>query len=108
MPMKYYAIAEINVKSRRWVPSYIREVTRIVEARGGKYLARTANVEKVEGERALPQLCVLIEWPSREDALAFYNSDEYRPFRDARLAGADNEFRLIAGEDVNQRAAIEP
>ena len=37
----------------------------------GRYLARTSKVEKVEGERKLPQVFLIIEWPSQETAKAF-------------------------------------
>ena len=36
----------------------------------------------------------------------FYASDEYRPYLNARLRGADNEFVLVAGGDVNRVARI--
>ena len=44
---------------------------------------------------------MIIEWPSKTAAEAFYNSDDYRPHRELRLAGARNEAVLVAGEDVN-------
>jgi len=49
---------------------------------------------------------VIVEWPSKEVALAFYDSEEYRPYRQSRLAGAKNEFLLVAGEDVTNTAHI--
>lgn len=42
-----------------------------VVAHGGKYLARTARHERVEGDCAEAALRLLIEWPSKEAALAF-------------------------------------
>lgn len=51
-------------------------------------------------------MVLLIEWPSREAADAFYESKEYRPYREARREGARNEFLLVAGEDVNGVAKI--
>jgi len=51
-------------------------------------------------------LILIIEWPSKAAADAFYASDEYRPYRQSRLAGARNEFVLVAGEDVNKTAQI--
>jgi len=98
--MKYYAVAEIDVTDQSWVPAYVQNVTRMVERHGGRYLARTPKVEKIEGERAVPQIFLLIEWPSREAAMEFYESPEYAPYRRSRLAGARNEFVLVAGEDV--------
>jgi uncharacterized protein (DUF1330 family) len=102
--MKYYAIVELDITDQSWVPDYIQNVTKMVERHGGRYLARTPKVEKVEGERKPPQIIVLLEWPSRETAVAFYESDEYRPYLQSRLQGARNEFLLIAGEDSAQAA----
>ena len=104
--MKYYAVAELDVTDPSWVRDYVANVTPIVERRGGRYLARTAQIEKIEGQQSPPQVFLIIEWPSKEAASAFYDSDEYRPYREARRNGAINEFALVAGEDVNGVAQI--
>jgi uncharacterized protein (DUF1330 family) len=103
--MKYYCVVELDITDQSWVPAYIENVTKLVEQSGGRYLARTSNIEKLEGER-MPQLCVILEWPSREAAVALYESDEYRPYRESRSAGAINKFLLIAGEDIAGVARI--
>jgi uncharacterized protein (DUF1330 family) len=54
----------------------------------------------------VPQVIVLIEWPSKEAAEAFYQCEEYRPYRQSRLDGAKNEFLLVAGEDVTRTAQM--
>lgn len=104
--MKYYAVAAIDVTDPSWVREYVADVTVIVERRGGRYLARTSRIEKVEGEQDPPQVFLIIEWPSKEAADAFYASDEYRPYRESRRKGASNEFMLVAGEDINKVAHI--
>lgn len=104
--MKYYCVAELNITDQSWVSSYVKNVTEIVERRGGRYLARTFKIEKLEGERPAPQIFLLLEWPSRDAALAFYESDEYKPYRQNRLEGASNEMLLIAGEDIAGTARI--
>lgn len=104
--MKYYAVAELDVTDKRWVSDYVADVTPMVERHGGRYLARTAQIERLEGERERPQVLLIIEWPSHEAATDFYESDEYRSYREARRAGARNEFLLIAGDDVNGVARI--
>src|SRR5438128_1005061 len=104
--MKYYAVAEIDITERGWVSTYIKNVTSMVERHGGRYLARTSHIEKLEGERKLPQAFLIIEWPSKEAAEAFYGSDEYRPYLQSRKEGARSEFVLVAGEDINQMAKI--
>lgn len=104
--MNYYAIAELDVTDPSWVRSYVADVTPMVERHGGRYLARTTNIEQLEGERTPAQVVLIIEWPSKEAAEAFYGSEEYRPYREARREGARNEFFVIAGEDVNGVARI--
>ena len=84
--MKYYCVVELETTDPSWVPAYVHNVTRMVEQRGGRYLARTSTLEKIEGERALPQILVILEWPSKENAVAFYESEEYRPYRASRIA----------------------
>ncbi len=104
--MKYYSVAEIDITDQSWVPAYVANVTRLVERAGGRYLARTSKVEKIEGDRPRPQIALVIEWPSRAAAVAFYESPEYRPYRERRLAGAKNEFLLVAGEDMTGAASV--
>lgn len=104
--MKHYAIAEIDITDPSWIPEYVRRTTELVERHGGRYLARTPAIEKLEGERPTPQIYLVIEWPSKEAALAFYESDEYRPLLESRRASSRGEFVLVAGEDVNGLAQI--
>lgn len=104
--MKYYAVAEIEITDQGWVPAYIKNVTGMVEQHGGRYLARTSKIEKLEGEGKTPQIFLIIEWPSKETAKAFYESDEYRPYRQSRMEGSRNEFLLVAGEDMTRTAHI--
>lgn len=104
--MKWYSVAEIDVSDPSWVRDYVADVTEIVERLGGRYLARTGRIERVEGDRDPPQTFMIIEWPSKEVAEDFYASDEYRPYRERRKAGARNQFFLVAGEDVTGRARL--
>lgn len=105
--MKHYVVAELEITDRRWVAEYVRDVTPMVERHGGRYLARTGNAEWLEGGRGAGKIHLIVEWPSREAAIAFYESDDYRPYREARLAGAVNEMVLVAGEHVTNAARID-
>jgi len=104
--VRYYAVAELDVQDPGWVRDYVADITPMVERYGGRYLARSARIEKVEGERALPQVVLIIEWPSKQAVDEFYESEEYRPYREARRAGARNDFVLVSGEDSSGVAQI--
>ena len=104
--MKHYAVAEINITDPGWIPAYVEHTTRLVEQHGGRYLARTPNLEKIEGDRPLPQIFLIIEWPSKQAAEAFYQSDEYKHHRESRRSGSTGEFVLVAGEDINRVARM--
>ncbi|MGA2320660.1 MAG: DUF1330 domain-containing protein [Solirubrobacteraceae bacterium] len=104
--MKYYTVAELDITDPGWVADYVANVTGMVERRGGRYLSRTARIEKIEGERTPPQVFLIIEWPSKGAAEEFYDSEEYRPYRERRRRGARNEFVLVPGEDVNKAARM--
>jgi uncharacterized protein (DUF1330 family) len=104
--MKYYAVAEMDITDQSWVPAYVKNVTKMVEAWGGRFLARTARIDKLEGTRKTPQIFLIVEWPSKEIAQSFYESDEYRPYREARLAGSVSQMLFVAGEDLTKLARI--
>lgn len=103
----HYAVATLTITDPSWVQAYVDEVTPLVERHGGRYLARTTRLRQLEGDPdAKPQLVLVIAWPSEAAATAFYDSDEYRPHREARKQGSRGTFWLVAGEDVNGVAAI--
>src|SRR3954452_927015 len=105
MADRHYAFARILISDPAWIARYVEEVTPILERMGGRYLARTPVVEVIEGEAAADGETVLLtEWPSREAALAFYESDEYRPYRDSRQAGSSGDFVLFPAGDATGAA----
>ena len=104
--MKYYLIGEVEITDPSWATDYTNNVTGMVERSGGRYLARTQKIEKIEGERKPLSICVIVEWSSKEAAMSFYESEAYRLYRQNRIAGAKNEFMLIAGEDLARVAHI--
>jgi len=59
------------------------------------------DVEKIEGDLPPAQIYLIIEWPAKRAAEAFYDSDEYKPYLESRRNGSTGEFVLVAGEDVN-------
>ena len=89
-------VANVRFRSREKAQEYIAGVAPIVAHHGGRYLARTASVEVLEGEWH-PTAVALGEFPSLEAARRFYDSPEYQPFKRLRGENADSEIVLVEG-----------
>jgi uncharacterized protein (DUF1330 family) len=96
--VKILAVIETNVINPSWIEDYTKNVTPIVLSYGGKYITRSSNIELVEGAEK-PHFSVIAEFPSKERAIAFYNSAEYEPYRASRLAGSTSKFLLVTVEN---------
>ena len=97
--MAYYSVLAVTPTADEWIPGYIGAATALVAQHGGKYLARTASHERLEGEGEGASLRVIIEWPSKEAAAAFMNDPAYAPHLEARTAGSNSDHFLIEGTD---------
>ncbi len=97
--MAYYSVLAVTPTSEDWIPDYIGPANKLVAQYGGKYLARTANHEQLEGDRDDAALRIVIEWPSKEAAVGFMNDPEYVPHLKARTAGSNSFHFLIEGKD---------
>ena len=97
--MSYYSVLAVTPTAEDWIPDYIGSATALVAKHGGKYLARTASYERLEGEGEGAALRIIIEWPSKEAAEGFMSDPEYVPHLEARTAGSNSHHFLIEGKD---------
>jgi uncharacterized protein (DUF1330 family) len=93
--MTVYVVGRIRVSDPSWIEGYIPNVQKLVESHGGKYLVRSPEFDVVERDGDAPTVVVVIEFPSKDAATAFYNSAEYQPWLAARKAGAATELILV-------------
>jgi len=93
-------VLEVTPTEDAWVADYLPVANRLVAEHGGKFLARTSNHERLEGEGDDVALRIIIEWPSKEAALAFANDPEYAPHLKARTEGSVSHHFLIEGKDA--------
>lgn len=75
---------------------YKDAVAPIVAAYGGKYRVLGGDPTALEGDWR-PSFLVLIEFPSVEQATAWYGSDDYRDLKAERLAAVDSDGVLMVG-----------
>lgn len=97
--MAYYSVLAVTPTNEDWIPDYIGPANKLVAQHGGKYLARTASHETMEGNGQDAALRIVIEWPSKEAAVAFMNDSEYAPHFKARTEGSESHHFLIEGKD---------
>lgn len=93
--MRTYLIADIHVHDTEKYKSYVELVPRMIEKHGGVYRVRGGAIETREGDWQ-PQRLVVLEFQSREDAVAFLEDPEYQPIAAIRHAAATT--RLILAE----------
>jgi uncharacterized protein (DUF1330 family) len=75
--MKAYLIAAETVNDQAMFDAYRKEVPATLAPFGGSFVARGGRLTTLEGEWPHPRL-VIIEFPSRAAAEAWYASDEYK------------------------------
>ena len=95
--MAAYVIGRVQVRDSSWVAEYGPKTAALVEKHGGKFLVRRGKMEKLEGKEALPDVVVVIEFPSLEGAKAWYNDPDYAPMIKLRQTGADAEIMVVEG-----------
>ncbi|MEM1078096.1 MAG: DUF1330 domain-containing protein [Pseudomonadota bacterium] len=97
--MAYYSVLAVTPNTDAWIPDYLPTANKLVAKHGGKYLARTADHEQVEGADAPAALRIILEWPSKEAAVNFMNDPEYQPHLQARTVGSESFHFLIDAKD---------
>lgn len=97
----YYAYREITLKNQDWVLEYLRNIGPFIVKNRGVVLSRSINMRRLEGEIPLPTNVILIGFPSKEDADAFFGDAEYQPLRSKRVAGSISLFTGFPAEDLS-------
>lgn len=98
--MTVYLIADVKVTDDKWVPQYAGSVHELVHKHGGKYLARSGNVQTLEGKPLDTTLIALMVFPTADAAKAFTTDPIYAPLAAARKDGSESRFQLIDDTDL--------
>ncbi len=94
--MKSYVIANIDVKDPTRYAEYIKLTPGSIAPFGGRFIARGGRSEKLEGETPANRI-VLLEFPSYEQAKAWYDSDGYRVAMAIRQSASTGTLILVEG-----------
>ena len=94
--MAAYVIVDIHITDPLRYEEYKRRAGPTVQAHGGRYIVRGGAVDVLEG-RSKPGRVVVLEFPTAEQARAWWDSPDYRPARDLRGECASTEMILVQG-----------
>jgi uncharacterized protein (DUF1330 family) len=92
-----YVLADVTWTDAEGRGEYIELLGPSLTAHGGKVAASSAEVDVMDGDWQLGERLVLISFPSREAALTWYGSEEYRGALAIRKRSSNSRL-LIFGE----------
>jgi uncharacterized protein (DUF1330 family) len=94
--MPAYIIARVQVTDPARYQEYTRLTPGAIARYGGKFIVRGGKTVSLEGEPE-PRRLVVIEFPTLEQAQAFYDSPDYRVARKLREGAAISQFLAVEG-----------
>jgi uncharacterized protein (DUF1330 family) len=95
--MPAYLVGRVDVRNPSWLEEYGPKTAALVEKHGGKYLVRGGDADVVEGTSPAPSALVVIEFPTMQQARAWYADPDYAPLIKLRQTGSDTELILVEG-----------
>ena len=94
--MAAYVIAQIEITDPAAFEEYRREVPPTLARYGGRFIVRGGESETLEGDWQ-PQRLVVLEFPSRAAAKAWWSSQEYAAPKALRQRSARSQLLIIDG-----------
>jgi uncharacterized protein (DUF1330 family) len=94
--MTAYVIANIDVQDPTRYADYIKLTPGTIAPFGGRFIARGGRSERLEGDTPANRIVVL-EFPSYEQAKAWYASDGYRVAMAIRQSASKGSLMLVEG-----------
>ena len=94
--MPGYVVAQINMTNKEGFKVYAEQVPETIKHFGGKYIVRAGEYTYMEGKWDYTRN-VIIEFPTYEKALEWYNSDLYKPVKELRQKNSEGNLIIIKG-----------
>lgn len=95
--MPAYAIGRLTMRAPSWTAEYGPKTAALVAKHGGKYLVRGGAMERLAGGGDRPSAVVVVEFPTMEQARAWYNDPDCAPMSQLRQSGSDLDLVLVDG-----------
>ncbi len=94
--MPAYVVVDIDVHDPERYREYVERAPEAVAQFGGRYVARAGRTEVLEGDWE-PARFVILEFPTYEDAKAWWASEEYAEAKALRQATATTRMVVTEG-----------
>jgi uncharacterized protein (DUF1330 family) len=98
--VKAYLIGQISVTNPEGYGLYASQVPQTIADAGGRYVVRGGHATQLEGQ-SVGDRNVVIEFPSREIAQAWYDSAAYQAILPHRLQNSTGALVLVDGYTPN-------
>jgi len=103
--MAAYLIVQIAIQDPVTYERYRKLAPQSIAEYGGRYLARGGYTQTLEGTWS-PNRLVVLQFPSVEQARAWWESPEYAEAKALRQSCADTEMVLVDGLPAATTAAL--
>jgi len=94
--MKAYIIVDVDIKDPVRYEDYKKLTPASLIPFNGRFVVRGGNAEVLEGGRQ-PGRIVVLEFPSVENAKAWWSSVEYAPAKAIRQSASEAQMILVEG-----------
>ena len=87
-----YAIITVKITNREKFIEYVKGHIPSVIKYGGKFRFEGISIENIENSTfadGQSDMVIIQEWPGRESFYAWWNSEEYKPWKEMRPQGAN-------------------
>ena len=96
--MAAYVLVDIDITDPTRYAEYRKAVPATIEQFGGRFLVRGPEPIALEGDWPVHRI-VILEFPTTEQAHAWWDSPEYAAVKKLRAGAADAKILLLSGPD---------
>jgi uncharacterized protein (DUF1330 family) len=94
--MPAYLVSDVSIQDAEAFQVYRTRAAAAIARYGGRYLARVGAIEPLEGSWR-PERIIIVEFPSIEQARAWYRSPEYASALEVRDRALSRDLILVDG-----------
>lgn len=93
--MTAFIVGQMMFHSRDWMEEYFAKIPDVVNRHKGKFRVRGGAPKRMEGDSRVPDAAFIIEFPDRDHAESFWNSNEFQTLAVLRRSGSTLNSILV-------------